>query len=111
MSTRTRADVPDTLTRAVVVALGGYGWTAQTATNRIVVPLDDRARGLREPAARGEDLYVLWTGLRPEWHWGTAHPNAPAGGRTAQLLAYPADDPATVTAQILRILRTGRALP
>ncbi|MFD9422225.1 MULTISPECIES: hypothetical protein [unclassified Streptomyces] len=111
MRAYTRADLPAALTHSVVVALGGYGWAAETGTNQIVVPLDDRARGLPEQVAKGEDLYVLWTGPHPEWHWGTAHPFAPAGGRTAQLLAYPAGDPATVTAQILRVLRTGRALP
>ncbi|MFE4796176.1 hypothetical protein ACFRFL_13930 [Streptomyces sp. NPDC056708] len=104
-------EVPAALTAAVVSALTGYGWTGVHATEHsIVVPLDDRARGLSEPAASGEHLYVLWGGHRPEWSWGTAHPAAPAGGRLALLLAPP-DDPPVITAQILRVLRTGRTLP
>ncbi|MFD3608997.1 hypothetical protein ACFWXA_13150 [Streptomyces atroolivaceus] len=105
------SEVPAPLTAAVVSTLGGYGWPEAHATEHsVVVPLDHRARGLTAPAARGEHLYVVWGGARPEWSWATAHPNAPAGGQQALLLA-PADDPDHITAQILRVLRTGRALP
>ncbi|MFD3844763.1 hypothetical protein ACFWVB_02585 [Streptomyces microflavus] len=103
---------PPSLTGAVALLLGGYGWDASTTPDGvIVIPLDDRARGLTGPVARGEDLQVLWAGARPEWHWGTAHPHAVTGGHLAQLLAHPVDGPATITAQILRVLRTGRTLP
>lgn len=104
-------EVPAPLTAAVVSALAECGWPGAHATEHsVVVPLDDRAVGLAAPAGRGEYLYVLWGGTRPEWSWSTAHPDAPAGGKQALLLA-PADDPARITAQILRVLRTGRALP
>jgi hypothetical protein len=104
-------EVPLPLTSTVVAALQSHGFTESHATEHsIIVPLDDHARGLPEPARRGEHLYVLWGGTRPEWSWGTAHPNAPAGGHIALLLAPP-DDPQQITAQILRVLRTGRALP
>ncbi|WP_327421862.1 hypothetical protein OG763_15100 [Streptomyces sp. NBC_01230] len=104
-------EVPPALTAAVVAALTGYGWTGTHATEHtIVVPLDGHPRGLLEPAARGEHLYAVWGGSRPEWSWGTTHPNAPAGGRLTPLLAPP-DDPQTITAQIIRVLRAGRTLP
>ncbi|WP_371799102.1 hypothetical protein OG963_14875 [Streptomyces sp. NBC_01707] len=96
---------------AVVSALTGYGWTGTHATEHtIVVPLDDHPRGLPEPAARGEHLYAVGAAPGPNGPGGTAHPNAPAGGRLTPLLA-PLDDPQTITAQIIRVLRTGRTLP
>ena len=104
-------EVPAALTAAVVAELTGCGWAGAHATEHsIVVPLERRACGLAEAVARGEHLYVLWGRPLPEWSWGTAHPNAPTGGRLAPLLA-PADAPAHITAQIIRVLRTGRALP
>ncbi|MFF4292167.1 hypothetical protein ACFY0N_00755 [Streptomyces vinaceus] len=104
-------EVPAPLTAAVVAALTGHGWTGVHATEHsIVVPLDERACGLEPAAARGEHLYALWGLVLPQWSWGTAHPDAPAGGRLALLLAPP-DDPDQITAQICRVLATGRALP
>ncbi|KPI33347.1 hypothetical protein OV450_1435 [Actinobacteria bacterium OV450] len=104
-------EVPAPLTAAVVAVLASQGWTAAHATEHsIVVPLDDWALGLKHALGRGEHLYVLWGLPRPEWVWGTAHPNAPVGGHLAPLLAPP-DDPAQIAAQILRVLATGRALP
>ncbi|WP_434593409.1 hypothetical protein [Streptomyces sp. A5-4] len=104
-------EVPASLTAAVVADLLGCGWSGVHSTEHgVVVPLDRRAFGLPDPAARGEHLYVLWGGHRPEWSWSTAHPDAPAGGTLALLLAPP-DQPAYISAQIIRVLRTGRALP
>ncbi|MET9321930.1 hypothetical protein ABZX75_17310 [Streptomyces sp. NPDC003038] len=104
-------EVPTALTAAIVAALTGAGLAGVHATEHsVVVPLDDHAPGLPGPAAKGEHLYVLWGAALPEWSWGTAHPNAPVGGPLSPLLA-PADDPAHIAAQILRVLRTGRALP
>ncbi|WP_228976711.1 hypothetical protein [Streptomyces sp. DH12] len=104
-------EVPPALTAEIVAVLADAGWTDAHATEHaVVVPLDERAEGLPGPAARGEHLYVVWGGARPEWSWSTAHPNAPAGGRAGVLLAPP-DDPHQITAQVLRLLRTGRTLP
>ncbi|WP_381792880.1 hypothetical protein [Streptomyces niveus] len=103
--------VPAPLTAAVVSRLAGHGWTGTRATEHgVVVPLDGRAPGLTQAVARGEHLYVVWGGARPEWSWSTAHPNAPTGGRLALLLSAP-DDPADITAQVLRVLCAGRTLP
>ncbi|MFJ7592487.1 hypothetical protein ACIQZO_34980 [Streptomyces sp. NPDC097617] len=104
-------EVPAELTAAVVADLTACGWSAAHATEHsIVVPLERRAFGLPDAAARGEHLYAVWGGARPEWSWGTAHPDAPAGGTLAPLLAPP-DQPAHISAQIIRVLRTGRTLP
>ncbi|MFC7791325.1 hypothetical protein [Streptomyces cinereoruber] len=104
-------EVPPELTAETVAELTACGWTGARATEHsIVVPLDDRATGLPDQAARGDHLYVMWGWPRPEWAWGTAHPHAPAGGPLAPLLAPP-DDPCQVAAQIVRVLTTGRALP
>ncbi|MEU1815192.1 hypothetical protein ABZ543_08335 [Streptomyces roseifaciens] len=104
-------EVPPVIVRAVTVALTSCGWSGARATEHtIIVPLDDRARGLPGAAHAGEHLYVVWGGAAAEWSWGTAHPDAPAGGPLTPLLAPP-DDPVVITAQILRVLRTGRALP
>ncbi|MFD4315048.1 hypothetical protein [Streptomyces sp. NPDC058548] len=104
-------EVPAALTAEVVDELTACGWTGTHATEHsIVVPLDGRAFGLTDAAGRGEHLYVLWGVTRPEWSWGTAHPNAPAGGTLAVLLAPP-DDPQRIATQIIRVLRTGRTLP
>jgi hypothetical protein len=105
------ADVPAALTAAVVAELAAHGLHGAHATEHsIVVPLHEQAPGLPGPARRGEHLYALWAVDRPEWSWGTAHPNAPTGGHLAPLLAPP-DEPGTIAAQILRVLRTGRTLP
>ncbi|MGW6391145.1 hypothetical protein ACWFR1_11710 [Streptomyces sp. NPDC055103] len=104
-------EVPASLTAAVVAELTHCGWRGTHATEHsIVVPLEPRDFGLPDAVARGEHLYVVWGGDRPEWSWATAHPHAPVGGQQALLLA-PADDTAHITAQIIRVLRTGRALP
>ncbi|MFJ6014516.1 hypothetical protein [Streptomyces sp. NPDC092952] len=103
--------VPASLTAAVVADLTSYGWPAAHATEHtIVVPLEQRAVGLADAVARGEHLYVVWGGARPEWSWQTAHPHALTSGPVAPLLAPP-DQPAHISAQILRVLRTGRTLP
>ncbi|GAA2948709.1 hypothetical protein ACFPN0_14950 [Kitasatospora cinereorecta] len=104
-------EVPASITEAVVADLIACGWFGTHATEHtVVVPLEQHAFGLSEAVARGEHLYVLWGGARPEWSWCTAHPDAPAAGKLAPLLAPP-DQPAHITAQILRVLRTGRTLP
>ncbi|MFC9604596.1 hypothetical protein ACFTTN_14195 [Streptomyces niveus] len=104
-------EVPASLTAAVVAELIACGWSGSHATEHsVVVPLERGALGLAEAVARGEHLYVLWGGPRPEWSWCTAHPNAPTAGKIAPLLAAP-DQPTHISAQIIRVLRTGRALP
>ncbi|MEU2487105.1 hypothetical protein ABZ593_21160 [Streptomyces sp. NPDC012617] len=104
-------EVPEAITSAVVADLHSCGWTAAYATSHtVVVPLEPRACGLPDAVALGEHLYAVWGGLRPEWTWQTVHPNAPTGGTVAPLLTPP-DQPAHITAQILRVLRTGRTLP
>lgn len=104
-------EVPAALTVAIVAELTGHGLAGVHATEHsVVVPLDGQAPGLSGPADRGEHLYALWGSARPEWSWGTAHPNAPAGGLLWPLLSPP-DDPVRITAQIRQVLRTGRALP
>lgn len=105
-------DVPPAITAAVVSALYGYGWTSASAVaSRITVPLDGRAVGLSEPAARGEHLHAEWGIHRPEWTWTVSRPDAARYGGHRGLLLAPSGDPHTITAQILRLLRTGRALP
>ncbi|RPK58117.1 hypothetical protein EES44_24605 [Streptomyces sp. ADI96-15] len=104
-------EVPAQLTAAIVADLLTCGWSGTRATEHaVVVPLEPRAVGLAEAAGRGEHLYVLWGGARPEWSWCTAHPDAPAARKLAPLLAPP-DQPAHISAQIIRVLSTGRTLP
>ncbi|GGZ23738.1 hypothetical protein GCM10010387_16200 [Streptomyces inusitatus] len=106
-----RNEVPPEITSTVLGLLDAEGVTGAHATEHsIIVPLDGQAPGLPGPAAAGEHLYVLWGVHRPEWSWGTAHPNAPAGGHLALLLAPP-DRPGLIADQIIRVLATGRTLP
>ncbi|WNI20345.1 hypothetical protein [Actinacidiphila sp. ITFR-21] len=102
---------PPALTAAVACAVAAGGWPlARPTEHGIVVPLDDRAVGLTAPAGRGEHLHVLWNCALPEWSWGTGPPDAPTSGHCDPLLTPPDHEP-TITAQILRVLRTGRTLP
>ncbi|MFF4388538.1 hypothetical protein ACFY0G_17425 [Streptomyces sp. NPDC001552] len=113
---RTWTEVPTALSADVVDALTGHGWAGVYATEHAIgVPLDGHAPGLPAASERGEHLYAIWGVFwagppRAEWSWATAHPEAPRGGTLAPLLARP-DAPDEITAQILRVLATGRTLP
>ncbi|MFI9026367.1 hypothetical protein [Streptomyces sp. NPDC053560] len=104
-------EVPPDLFAAITAHLARAGWAdTGTSEHTVTVPCDERATGLPEASGRGEHLYAVWGGTHPEWLWGTAHPDAEGGGHLVPLLARP-DDAAEIAAQIVRVLRTGRALP
>lgn len=105
-------DIPPEVAGTVLSALHAAGYPDARATEHaIVVPLTGRCVGLAGAHERGEHLYAVWGGARPEWSWCTAHPNAPTAGAMAPLLVTPHDDAQTLACQILRVLATGRALP